>query len=83
MQIEFLPINFKTKSHRNGIYSIVRIVWRYFDQDDSHVEYYDETFILLDETGDHLVSREDLLALVGENRNISEQAYGVGIQIPV
>ena len=66
-----------------GIYSIVRIAWRHYDQNDYYVQYYDETFVLLDETGDHIISREDLLALIGENRNISEQVYGVGIQIPV
>lgn len=66
----------------NGVYSIVRIAWRYFDQDDSYVEYYDETFILLDETGDHIVSREDLIELIGENRNISDEEYGVGIAMP-
>lgn len=70
----------KTES---GIYSVVRIAWRYCDQGDRHVQYYDESFILLDETGDHLISREDLLALIGENRNISEQEYGVRIAVPV
>ena len=67
----------------NGVYSIVRIAWRYYDQDDYYVEYYDETFILLDEAGDHIVSREELLDLIGENRNISYEEYGVGIDMPM
>ena len=67
----------------NGVYSVVRIAWRYFDLDDSYVEYYDETFILLDETGDHIVSREELIGMIGENRNISQEEYGVGILMPM
>ena len=66
----------------NGVYSVVRIAWRYFDQDDSYVEYYDETFTLLDETGDNIISREDLIELIGENRNVSAEEYGIGIAMP-
>lgn len=70
----------KTES---GVYSIVRIAWRYFEEDDYCMEYYDETFILLDETGDHIISREDLVELIGENQNISYEEYGVGIDMPM
>ena len=66
-----------------GVYSVVRIAWRYFAEDDYSMEYYDETFILLDETGDHLISREDLIELIGENCNISKEEYGVGICMPM
>ena len=66
-----------------GVYSIVRIAWRYFAEDDYYMEYYDETFILLDETGDHIISREDLIELIGENSNISREEYGVGIEMPM
>lgn len=65
------------------VYSIIRIAWRYFDQNDSYLEYYDETFILLDETGDHIISREKLIGLIGENRNIDQGEYGVGIVMPM
>jgi len=61
----------------NGVYSIVRIWWEYFDEDDYHTAYYDETFILLDETGDRIISREDLIDLIGENPNIYHGEYGV------
>ena len=47
------------------------------------MRYYDETFILLDETGDHIISRENLIELIGENRNISYEEYGVGIDMPM
>ena len=67
----------------NGVYSVVRIAWRYFDQDDSFVEYYDETFILLDETGDHIISREELIGLIGENPNIYNKEYGVATSRPM
>ena len=66
-----------------GVYSIVRIAWRYFEEDNYYMEYYDETFILLDETGDHIISREDLIELIGDNRNISYKEYGVGIELPM
>jgi hypothetical protein len=47
------------------------------------VQYYDETFILLDETGDHIVSREDLIEWIGDNPNIYTGEYGVGITMPL
>lgn len=65
-----------------GVYSIVRITWNYWDQD-GYVKYYDETFILLDETGDHMISREKLIELIGDNPNIFDGEYGVGIDMPM
>ena len=65
------------------VYSIVRIAWRYYAEDDYYMEYYDETFILLDETGDHIVSREELIELIGDNRNIYHGEYGVGMEMPM
>lgn len=38
--------------------------------------FYDETFILLEENGDRVISREDLIELIGENPNISNEEYG-------
>ena len=67
----------------NGIYSIARIAWRYYDESDWYVEYYDETFILLDETGDYIISREELIELIGPNSNISSGEYGVGVMMPM
>ena len=66
-----------------GVYAIVRIAWRYYAEDDCCMEYYDETFILLDETGDHIISREELIELIGDNQNISYEEYGVGIEMPM
>ena len=47
------------------------------------MEYYDETFILTDGTGDHIISREALIELIGDNQNISYVEYGVGIELPM
>ena len=69
----------KTES---GVYSIVRIAWNYWDQD-GYVRYYDETFILLNETGDHIISRENLIELIGDNPNISDEEYGIGVAMPM
>ena len=66
-----------------GVYSIVRIAWRYYAKNDYCMEYYDETFIILDETGDHIISREKLTALIGNNSNIYNGEYGVGIEMPM
>lgn len=75
---------------QNGVYSIVRIAWRYYEHVEEFngvkgvrgIEYYDETFILLDETGDHLISRDELIELIGNNRNISYEEYGIGVEMP-
>lgn len=66
-----------------GVYSIVRIAWLYYAEDNYLMEYYDETFIILDETGDHIISREELIELIGPNSNISREEYGVGIEMPM
>lgn len=70
----------KTES---GVYSIVEISWRYYDAEDWHTQYYDETFILLDETGDHIISREELIGLIGDHQNIFHWEYGAGMLMPM
>ncbi len=57
----------------NGVYSIVRIFWWYYDQDEPRKSYMDKMFILLDETGDYFISAEDLTELIGENSIVSIQ----------
>lgn len=70
----------KTES---GVYSVVRIVWRYLDSENCYVEYHDETFILLDENNARLISREELLGLIGKNQNIYQDEYGAPIHMPM
>lgn len=45
------------------------------------MEYYDETFILLDETGDYIVSREELIELIGDKYKIFHGEYGAGMMV--
>ena len=66
----------------NGVYSIVRIAWAYY-ADDYYSIYYDETFILINEDGDYIISREELIERIGYNRNIYSGEYGVGIPQPM
>lgn len=66
-----------------GVYAVVRVAWSFWEWLDiedysATMGYYDETFILLDETGAHVISREELTALIGQNRNIYYGEYGVG-----
>ncbi len=68
---------------KDGIYSIVRISWRYREEKDAHTEYYDEVFIILDKKGDRYISREDLIKLIGENKNIYTKQYGEKIPMPI
>lgn len=67
----------------DGVYAIVRISWRYKDQGNDYLEYYDETFILLDKAGDYLVSREELIELIGKNPYIYLAPYGEQIAMPM
>ncbi len=61
----------------DGVYSIVKIAWFYKEDGGYGYECYcDETFILLDEKGDRVVSREELISLIGKNKNISDYKYG-------
>ncbi len=47
------------------------------------MENYDETFLLLDETGDYIVSREELIGLIGNHQNIFRWEYGAGMLMPM
>ncbi len=66
----------------DGVYSIVRISWRHSKDGDYSEQYYDETFIILDDTGARVVSREELIDMIGDNQNIYYDEYGVGIEMP-
>ncbi len=66
---------------QTDIYAVVRISWLYQEIRDSGTHStcyrtYDETFLILDATGDRLVSREELISLIGKHDKISETAYG-------
>ncbi len=83
-------IGWYEKTADGHVYAIVRLAWTYYfsgyDEEAClylNYEWYDETFILLDETGDHVVSREELTELIGENRNIYSGQYGTPIEMPL
>ena len=66
-----------------GVYSIVKIGWEYYSKGE-HAAYYDATFILLDENGAMVISPEDLVALIGENRHIRKYSeYGEAFILPM
>lgn len=66
-----------------GVYSIVKIGWKYYSKGE-HAAYYDATFILLDENGAMVISPEDLVALIGENRHIRKYSeYGEAFILPM
>ncbi len=65
----------------NGVYAIVKIAWRYAEQDFS-AQYYDETFLLLEAGGVRIVTRDELIALIGYNQNISGYDYGAAYPVP-
>ncbi len=67
----------------DGVYAIVKIAWLHSDENDYFMQYYDETFVLLEGSGARIVSREELISLIGKNPNIGDNEYGVGYPVPV
>ncbi len=63
----------------DGVYTIVKLAWRYTNEKERHSLYYDEMFILLENGGDRMISREELIELIGDNPNISKVEYGTNI----
>ncbi len=66
-----------------GVYSIVKISWRYCDESNYFKQYIDETFILLENNRARLITRNELIKLIGKNANISEYEYGVRFGVPM
>ncbi len=66
----------------DGVYCIVKLFWQYYGEDDKSI-YIDESFMLITESGEKSVSREELIAIIGYNENISYEKYGVGVEMPM
>ncbi len=66
-----------------GVYSVVKLQWRYCAEGDCYRQCIDETFLLLDADGAHTVSREELVSLIGANPNISFEKYGAEFYMPM
>ena len=66
-----------------GVYGIVKTVWTYKDGADWYTHYYDDEYRLyqIDAEG-QIISRDDLLALIGTNPNIYLGEYGLPIHVP-
>ena len=66
------------------LYGVVKTAWRYCESDDWYIQYYDDQYVLFnmaDNTGQE-ISRDDLLALLGE-RNVYTGPYGLGQLMPM
>ena len=63
----------------DGVYTIVKLAWRYTNEKERRSLYYDEMFILLENGGDRMISREELIEIIGDNPNISKVEYGTNI----
>lgn len=69
-----------------GIYAVVRISWRHYEKVEhtyAWLEYYDETFLILEGDGSRPVTREELIALIGKNPNMATVPYGEGMELPM
>ena len=66
------------------LYGVIKTHWCYRAENDRHIEYYDEAFVLYDmEAGTATdVSREELIATVGD-RNVYLGPYDVGEEQPL
>ena len=66
------------------LYGVVKTAWRYKEDIDWGIQYYDDEYVLFDITAGTAahVSRDDLLDLLGQ-RNIYTGAYGEEIEIPL
>lgn len=66
----------------SGVYSFVKVSWHYASQDYRY-DYYDERFYIISEDGAEEISREALVAIVGDdNSNVSKYNYGAPYERP-
>lgn len=65
------------------LYGVIKTAWRYHEEDDYYLQYYDEAFVLYDMSAGTAadVSREDLVPIVGAI-NLYMGEYGTGIELP-
>lgn len=67
------------------VYGVVKTGWRHAEEDNMFIQYYDEEYVLYDmsDSTAKIVSRDYLRDLLGWRRNISNEEFGVGIDIPM
>ena len=66
------------------LYGVIKTAWRYQEEGDYFIQYYDDAYVLYDVATDTVadISRDDLIELVG-TRNVYTGIYGEGIEIPM
>ncbi len=66
------------------LYGVIKTAWRYKEEDDWYIQYYDDSYTLYDMTAGTAtdISRDDLVAIIG-SRNVYMGEYGIGIEMPM
>lgn len=66
------------------VYGVIKTAWRYMEEGDYYVQYYDDNYVLYDMSSESAaeISRDDLIELLGE-RNVYTGEYGLGILMPM
>ena len=66
------------------MYGVIKTAWRYMEQEDWYIQYYDDAYILYDMSSGTAteISRDDLVKIVG-TRNVYMGEYGIGIEMPM
>ena len=66
------------------LYGVIKTAWRYMEEGDYYVQYYDDNYVLYDMSSESAaeISRDDLIELLGE-RNVYTGEYGLGILMPM
>ena len=66
------------------LYGVIKTAWRYMEQEDWYIQYYDDAYILYDMSSGTAteISRDDLVKIVG-TRNVYMGEYGIGIEMPM
>lgn len=66
------------------VYGVIKTTWKYMEQDNYYIQYYDDSYILYDMTESTAmdISRDDLVKIIG-TRNVYTGEYGEAIEMPM
>ena len=66
------------------LYGVIKTAWRYQEQEDWYIQYYDDAYVLYDMSSGTAtdISRDALVKIVG-TRNVYMGEYGTGIEMPM
>ena len=68
------------KAEDGTVYGVVKVVWRYYDEEE-RLDYYDDVYCLLDTDFVWYTHREEIISLIGD-RNVYRGEYGIGMELP-